>query len=284
VDVLLVAPLVLSPRRRRRQHQHQHQQAGLPVASAGSFAADRGSLTSITTARPALRGKQRERFWDRAGERDRGSSRERSGSPSAAPRASSPTLGARRHRASSEAGATLWFEQGFLRGTVTSTHRDGSYDVAYWPTKAATRGPSSSSGLQYVPVLSTQSAILHGKAAEEGYLEVGVPPRFVRRLEGESVLTQHAADSNGASGPKPEPLIHLCLSAEQLGATRRPWSLARGSKGAKEDEERQSDDDDEGQGQEGGAEEEEVDLCPELGDEDYCPSSCVEEQAYFPLI
>ena len=115
VDVLMVAPVPLSPRRHNRASRHGARQA---VATASKFCADRGTVSEIQPVRaksPSARGPR-----PKASGGQSPSSPSRRGGKSPIPSSTLPLL---------------WAEQGFLRGSVTSTHRDGTYDVAFWPSR-----------------------------------------------------------------------------------------------------------------------------------------------------
>ena len=358
VDVLLVAPIVLSPRRRGRRQGDALQTDGRlapPVATVplSQFGADRRSVSTVTAVRPAIRKSilPRERSRDRdisVGVNDRGASPflSRSSSPSASPSPWRPasagrispspspspspsiatrdkaTVASRIPPAGMHASnpTLLWYEQGFLRGSVTSTHRDGTYDVAFWPSsEAAVGGSGSGSGRRvrgkaarrYIPVLSTDSSTHGGKTAIEGFLEKGIPAHYVRGLQGTSVLTQsstpsadphgynnnnYSSSSNSNSnssrrGNKKHSTmfpLHLCLSEDQLERTVRPWArhdetfVPQASEGNNGDDQ-QSDDGNFTEAEaeaEVEVEAEEAGLVDDLVD---CPIADLELNAYAPI-
>jgi len=197
VDVLMVAPVPLSPRRHHRGGARQ------AVATASKFCADRGSVSEIQPVRaksPLARGTKSCRSQSP-------SSPSRRGGKSPIPSSTLPLL---------------WAEQGFLRGSVTSTHRDGTYDVAYWPSR---RSEGAKEDL-YEPLLNTRAdgaAASKGKTAVEGYVEKGVPAAFVRGMQDSdlSVLTRQAEHTVGDDHHQS---FSFCFTADQLRRARRPWA------------------------------------------------------------
>ena len=196
----------------------------------------------------------------------------------------------------------LWYEQGFLRGSVTSTHRDGTYDVAFWPSSEAALGGSGKRGTgkaagaagarRYIPVLSTDSSTQGGKTAIEGHLEKGVPAHYVRGLQGTSVLTQPSSSRRGNKHNSTKFPLHLCLSEDQLRRSVRPWArhdatfVPQASEGINADDQ-QSDDGNSLTDAEAEAEAEAEAYADEAGLVDGlvdCPIADLELSAYAPIL
>ena len=94
----------------------------------------------------------------------------------------------------------LWYNQGFLRGLITSAHRDGTYDIAYLPDCGNVRIKSevnSKPVRAYVPDSCPEYMSLSDRR-KAGFVDSGVPQEFVttcRNLNSENEMISHLSTS-----------------------------------------------------------------------------------------